>query len=340
MRLFFATAVSIALLASAASHAQAPPAPAAERVLDSAVVRGVVPGPGLWKVRKGENTLYILGLQSPLPKRMDWNAGRVRAVIAKANEVIGEPSISVGSDLGFFAKMALVPSLLKMGNNPEGKKLKDMVPAASYARWLVLKRRYLGSGNGVEKKRPMVAANELFMAAIRKSGLDGPERVQREIDRAVKKRGLKPTSPRVEIKIADIKGAVRDLRAAHLADLDCFEKTLDRLETDVGAMRLRANAWATGDIARLRALQRPDQFEACKNAILKSALAEKYGIDDAETQARQKWLAAAESALRRNRVTFATLRMRDLLGSGGALATLAARGYVVEEPAPPSAAAP
>lgn len=340
MRLFIASAAVVALFAAAGSHAQSRPVPAAERVLDSAVVRGVVPGPGLWKVRKGENTLYVLGLQSPLPKRMEWNAAKVRAVIAKADEVIAEPSISVGSDLGFFAKVALVPSLLKMGNNPGGKMLRDMVPAASYARWLVLKHRYLGRGNGVEKKRPMVAANELFMAAIRKSGLDGPDRVQREIDRAVKKRGLKPTSPRVEIRIADIKGAVRDLRAAHLADLDCFEKTLDRLETDVGAMRLRADAWAEGDIPRLRALQRPDQFEACKNAILKSALAEKYGLDDAEAQARQKWLAAAESALRRNRVTFATLRMRDLFGANGALATLAARGYVVEEPAAPVASAP
>lgn len=329
-----------ALLVSIPVRAQAPAAPAAaqERVLDTAVVQGVVPGPGMWKIRKGENTLYVLGLQSPLPARMDWNAGKVRAVIARSSEVIAEPSVGVKADLGFFAKLALAPSLLKMGNSPDGKKLKDLVPAPSYARWLVLKRQYLGNGNRVEKKRPMVAATELYLAAIRRSGLDSSEQVEREIEKAIKRRGLKPTRAHAEVRIADLKGAVREFRGTHLADLDCFDKTLQRLETDVGYMRLRANAWAIGDVARLRALQRPDQFEACKNAIMKSALAERYGLDDAEAQAKQKWVAAAQSALGRNRVTFATLRMRDVFDPNGPIAMLAARGYVIEPPAPPAPA--
>lgn len=333
-------AFAAALLVSVPTHAQPTVAPIVEqRVLDTAVVQGVVPGPGMWKIRKGDNTLYVLGLQSPLSSRMEWNAGKVKAVIARSSEVITEPSVGVGADLGFFAKLALAPSMMKMGNSPDGKKLKDLVPAASYSRWLVLKRQYLGNGNGVEKKRPMVAATELYLAAIRRSGLATSEGVEREIAKAIKRRGLKPTRAHVEVKISDLKGAVREFRGTHLADADCFEKTLQRLETDVGYMRLRANAWAIGDVARLRALQRPDQFEACKNAIMKSALAERYGLDDAEVKAKQKWVEAAQSALERNRVTFATLRMRDLFDPKGPVAVLAARGYVVEPPSAPVATA-
>src|SRR5690606_19609420 len=41
------------------------------------VVSGALPGPGLWKVRKDGNTLYVLATLSPLPKRMEWESAGV-----------------------------------------------------------------------------------------------------------------------------------------------------------------------------------------------------------------------------------------------------------------------
>src|SRR6476619_4581292 len=91
-----------ALLAASSAHAQTPASSTAaavlveagSRVLDTAVVR--MPGPGMWKVHKGANTLWILGTVSPLPAGMVWNSARMRSVVASAAEVIGEPSVSVG----------------------------------------------------------------------------------------------------------------------------------------------------------------------------------------------------------------------------------------------------
>lgn len=328
-------AVLVAVLAAALPvHSQAPAAaPAPERVLDTAVVTGVVPGPGLWKVRHGEHTLWILGTQSPLPAKMQWESAKVHAAIAKSSAVLAAPSVSVGGDVGFFGRLALIPTALKLRNDPDGRPLRESVPAAAYARWVPLRQRYFGSDRGIEKRRPLVAATELYERAMKRSGLTGTKTVFDEIQRAMKKRRLTWTRSVAEFKVPNIRGAMKELQRTRLDDTACFERTLERLETDVGYMRLRANAWATGDVATLRRLQRPDQYDACRDALLKSALAGKYGLEDAEAQAERTWLANAEAALRRNPGTFAVLPMRELLASDGLLMRLQARGFVVEAPA-------
>lgn len=342
MHLFPTAAVAALLLVAAPARPQAPPATVAvsePRVLDSAVVTGVLPGPGLWKVRHGENTMWILGTQSPLPAKMQWEAAKVRAAIGRSDAVLAPPGVTVGSDIGFFGKLALVPAVLKVRNNPGGVPLRDAVDPAVYARWLPLRQRYFGNDRGIEKRRPLIAANELYERAMDRSGLVGAKRIYDEVERLMKKRDLEWTRSVVEFKVADIRGAVKELQKTRLDDGDCFERTLDRLETDVGYMRLRANAWATGDVEALRRLQRPNQYEACRDALLKSALAGRYGIDSAQSQAERKWLATADAALQKNRGTFAVLPMRELLAGDGLLAKLAARGYVVEAPTGPVAPA-
>src|SRR5690606_7247298 len=52
--------------------------------LEALVVSGAQPGPGMWKVRKGEHVMHILGTVSPLPRRMEWASDEVEAVIARS----------------------------------------------------------------------------------------------------------------------------------------------------------------------------------------------------------------------------------------------------------------
>lgn len=342
MRIAPTIALAAALLASSGASVASGQSPAVasgqspavepSRVLDTAVVTGIVPGPGLWKVRHGENTLWILGTQSPLPAKMQWEAAKVQLAIARSQAALSPPSVSVGGDLGFFGRLALIPAALKLRNDPDGRQLRDSVAPAAYARWVPLRQRYFGNDRGIEKRRPLIAATELYERAMKRSGLTGPGRVYDEIERAMKKRKLKWTRSVAEYKVPNMRGAVKELQRTRLDDGDCFERTLERLETDVGYMRMRANAWAHGDIGALRRLQRPDQFEACRDALLKSVLASKYGLEGAEAQAELKWLANADAALRTHRGTFAVLPMRELLAADGLLARLQTKGYAVEPP--------
>ncbi len=302
------------------------------RDLDTVVGSGLQPGPGMWKVSKGDNVLYILGTLSPLPRRMEWVSKDVEATIAMAQAVIEPPSVDLDADIGFFGKIGLLPSLLKARKNPDGRTLQESVPAPQYARWQVLKARYIGSDEGVESWRPIFAAQELYEAAMKNSGLSQKNVVKAVVDSAARRHGVPKISTETTFKVKDPKALVREFNKTALADGDCFAKTLDRIESDVGLMQQRANAWAVGDVAALRDQSLEDQYVACTRAITDSALAQKMGMGDVRGKIGATWMAAAEKSLQTNKVTFATLSIPLLLRSDGFIARLRAKGYLIEEP--------
>jgi hypothetical protein len=304
-----------------------------EPIIDAApvVVTGMQPGPGMWKVSRGDHVMWVLGTQSPLPKDIEWISRDVDAVLAEAQEVISPPHFIAGADIGFFGKLALLPSFIGMRRNPQGT-LQEVLPADIYARWQDLKRKYIGRDRGIEKWRPIFAAMELYGEAVEDSGLAFDDVVEPIVAKAVKSRGITHTRPTVRVGIEEPKAAIKEFRASELDDTACFDKTLQRLETDIGAMTERANAWAIGDLDTLRALPAIDNSRTCIDAALQTGLAKKLGMADAEARTRGAWFEAARNALERNRVTFATLPMRDLLRPDGYLTQLQAQGYTVESP--------
>src|SRR3546814_10433904 len=72
------------------------------------------------------------------------------------------------------------------------------------------------------------------------------------ISRSVKAHGLHETRPSKAIKVTDPKALLAEVEHAQLRDTGCLEKTIERLEAGSDHLRLRANAWATGDIEALR----------------------------------------------------------------------------------------
>jgi hypothetical protein len=319
--------------ASSSSIALAPIAPPPGKVtqLQGVSVSGVQPGPGLWKVSKGDHVLWVLGTLDLLPKHMDWQARDVQAVIAESQQVLDRPQVKVDAKLGFFGTLGLLPSLIGVRNNPDGKHLVDVVPPEQYARWLVLKKRYLGWDNGVEKQRPIFAAATLFIAAIKQADLS-TDMLDPLIKKAAAQHGLKPTPVTYTIVIEQPKAVVKDFKKSSLDDGDCFAKTLDHLDRDVALMRARANAWATGDLDTLRRLPLSDQLQVCLAAVNASGMAHELGLNDIEAHVKATWVAAASKALENNRVSFAQLPMQRLLGGHSDLDALQAMGYVVTPP--------
>lgn len=302
------------------------------RTEETVVVTGDQPGPGLWLVRKDGHDLWILGTLSPLPAGMQWQSAQVEALIADAQEVIRPPVVSLDVKAGFFRKLTLLPSLLGARKNPDGRTLEQVVSPQSYARWKALKPRYIGSDGGVEKWRPLFAAQELYKEAMKKSSLDNAKSVWPTINKAIETHHPNVTVVKEEIVVTDPKALLKEFARTTLDDLACFDNTMTRIETDLDAMRLRANAWATGDMAALQSLPPPYQWEACSDAITEAGIGKRLGFGDAQKKVQAKWLAAAEAALEKNTMTFATLSLGDMLGAHGYLAKLKARGYTVMAP--------
>lgn len=336
--LFGAMAIAVTFHATAAeSNAPANPGPS-ER-LDAVVVQAEMPGPGMWKVSKGNHSLWILGTHAPIPHNFKWRGKDVDAVIARSQEVLSSPTVSISTkQIGFFTALFLFPSAMDARKNPDGLVLKDIISPDLYARWIVLRDRYVDEYNtndedkDIERWRPMFAALHLYSKAIMKSGMNSSSPVWPYVRESAKKHGIKVTEVKLEPPIQNPRAALNEFKSSKLADLDCFAKTIERIETDLQAMRLRATAWARGNLEALKKLPVTDQRAICEAAIRDAPFAKTLGAQDIVQQIENLWLQSAEGALQRNVSTLAVLPMNELLSANGYLAKLKRRGYTVEEP--------
>jgi hypothetical protein len=332
----------------------APVARPAERLeeLDTALVIGEQPGPGLWKVSKDDHVMWVLAAYGPLPKGMTWRSKQVEARIAESQEVLYGGNVGVRPNIGILRGITLIPAALKAGKNPDGQTLKQVLPPETYARWLVLREKYIGKDDDVEKWRPVIALDQLRDKAIEKHGLQGGPGVHAAVGNAAKKykvRIHKLKDVERVVRMEDPRGMLKAAGKVAAPDIECFTRDLDELEPEIERAKARANAWARGDIAKLRELERRNRKiqDECAYVLI-AAVTEGQSADAARmkklmadamwhaqwagVQAQNEWLAAAEEALQKNKSTFAVLGLNDVLSPDGSLEKLRKLGYMVEEP--------
>ncbi|QNJ99739.1 TraB/GumN family protein [Dyella telluris] len=330
----FAALFVLAASSPAFGQTASPAAPSTSAAinLDAVSVSGVQPGPGLWRVSKGDHVMWVLGTLSPLPDRIQWKTDEVEQTIADSQEVLGPPSIALKPKTNFFGKLFLLPSLVGARKNPDGQTLQQMVPAPDYARWQVLKQQYIGNDRGIESWRPIFAAVELYDKAIKRYGLTSSGGVKDTVRDLAKKHNVKFTTVRYTMEVEEPRSAVKTFKSSPMDDRECFGRTLDTVERDMGRITERANAWATGDIDMLRHLPMNDQRESCISAVTEAGFAKQLGFNDVKQKAESMWLSAAQQALNTNTQTFAMLPMEQVLSPKGLIARLKAQGYQVEAP--------
>ena len=316
---------AVPAVTAAAAQSDAAEAPA------TVVVEGRRPGPGVWKVSKGDHVMWVFGLYSPLPQKMEWDASRVERLVGKSQEVLMPPGFSIG--VGFFRGLTLLPTMVGLEKNPDGARLKDVLPADVYARWQVQKGKYIGDDDGVERVRPFFAAEKLLDAGLKKNGLVYNIDVREQVEKLARQGKVKVTGTMLEVELDDPRRILKEFKQMQMADLTCFTKTLERLDNDIDAMRVRANAWANGNVAEIVRLDYAERDEACGNALWSSPLASTTpALQNVPERIRAKWLQTVEASLSHNASTFALLRMKEIVGPNNYLADLQAKGYTVESP--------
>ena len=283
--------------------------------VEEVLVTGEHPGPGMWQAINGDNTLWILGTHAPLPQRLRWRSQDVEFAISEAQQVIDAYSASF---------------VLRDGNplSMRGKPLRRVLPRRAYSQWRALKRKYIGDNDEIETALPVTAALVLRSNALAQSGLGNSDVVLRELHRLAKAYQVPVTNSHQVTKV--VPGLPAGDAAEKRGAVFLIE-TMKNLENDLRAARVRANAWAVGDIAALRA-----QAVTDTNIAQLYASSWPYLTDDElaalarETDAR--WLDAATQALRTNRTTVASLPIFMLLRPNGLLDALRARGFDIIEP--------
>jgi hypothetical protein len=236
-----------------------------------------------------------------------------------------------------FRGLTLLPAAMKARKNPDQGTLRDELPPGLYARWLVQKKRFLGSDGGVEKWRPLFAANKLHKEAIDDLDLRESGMVWDVVEKLAKKHKIKVNSPKVEFTFpaSDIRTKIKEFQREKLADTECFAITLDLVEAlaDSSTQERRAQAWATGDLATLESLPPlPAPYLPCATAVMNSQVAKEMIPSDVRDQVYALWIDAAEKAVAENEVTVAIVPMGKLTRAGGYLAGLRDKGYTIEPP--------
>ena len=316
---------------------------ATEAPPEEVLVTGEFPGPGMWKVTRAndpdQHVLWILGLPPPLPKKMKWKSSEVEVVIRSSQEILLPGSIDAEPDerIGFFKAVSLMPAALGARKNPEKGTLQEALTPELYTRWLALKKRFLGKDSGVERWRPIFAANKLREEAFDDLKLGNNSMVSDAVEKIGKKHKVPMTTPTLQFKFSskDIRAKIKAFAREPLADTECFDTTLSYVEAiaDTDTMTRRATAWATGDVDTLVTLPAlPNAMLPCVTAVMASQVAQDLVPQDIFPQVQKVWLDAAEKSLPTNVSTFAYLSLGELTSATGQLASLRAKGYVVEDP--------
>jgi hypothetical protein len=352
-------ALTAILLVGSLTIRAAEPEPEMETVL----VTGEQPGPGLWKVSRDGHVMWVFGNIGALPDTIRWRTREVETRIAESQEVLfpGWPKVSV--DIGVLEGLTLVPAAFKAAKNPDGQKLEELLEPDAYAAWSRLRKKYLDDDDDIEKYRPAVAEEKLTNAIGKRmmKGLD-MKPVHPVIEKLARKHKVRihrlPDVVR-KVEIEKPRAILKAARDMDLAESACVGRNLVRIEKQ-DALGLLAfdvaatNAWATGDLEGMRpkpvdpALVREDCWTAAFDAAMARSDSElpaemRRGLGILKQQeelykrageeAYLNWMAAVETALANNPSTFAVLPMGTALNSkDGWLGKLAERGYTVEGP--------
>lgn len=321
----FPAALCAALLGCAALLPAAAQQPAEAETIEEVLVSGERAGPGLWKVRKGDHTLYLLATLSPLPKKMEWRSREVEDVLARAQRFV-PARFDVDADIGPISGMRLYLQYRRLRGNADDQTLEQVLPPELFARFEAQRLKYAPRNRSILKQRPVVAASELWREGISRSGLTLRNDVDRAVAKLARERKVKIVTPAV--KIEDAKGTLAEVGQLPLdAEIACMSALLGRIESDLATARRRAEDWAVGDVEALRSRRGAQRQEACWEALLTSPkLAAVLRDFDAA------WLRTVTQSLEQHPVTLAVVPFGELYAPGGVLATFRARGYEIDEP--------
>lgn len=306
----------LALVVSSSSAQEPAPEGAGSAVIEDLVVIARPVGPPIWRVRRGEATLIVVGAVSPIHHQQAWNKRRVERALADADRVLLPPDAEVGP---LQAARFLAGDLwrVRLGRGP---RLEQRLPEP-------LRTRFVGYRSGARLKparyedwKPAVSGF-LLLSDVRQFGGLSEAKPGSTIRRMAKAARVK-TEPLAQYRLQPLLAAAGSLSEAdHLA---CLDDVLNQLDRETSRPRAIGDAWAVGDLATLRGEMRTSALERCLRRMPKGR-----AVLDAQIAAASRSL---ERALDRPGKTLAVIDLAYVLPLEGVLDRLRARGAVVDFP--------
>lgn len=315
------TALSLLLLLVAGPAAaqydtiSSPQAPATGTAADEWNVVTIThhyPGPALWRVKKGDSEVYIVGGLPVMEKRLDWDRSRVGKIMGQANVMLTSPKAK-GGLMGFAAwQMAKGNGLFKS--------LFDVLPSDVGGHfWRTAKKNGLDPSD-YAKDSPIVAVMKLREDIYEKRGLstNDPEKMLIFLARD----HHTPMKPIATYSAANLIGKLNGMSKD--GKFQCVAATLNEIDFAVGHAETASRAWATADLNTARANSPNSATLAC----LEGAGSTREMLD----RATDDTVTAINDALSKPGKSIVAFPLSILLRPNGALDRLRAQGLEVAEP--------
>ncbi|MFZ5718487.1 MAG: TraB/GumN family protein [Pseudomonadota bacterium] len=305
---------ALLVLSCGPAVAQAPPAPIDDPdavLVEELVVRGRLPGPAWWRVSDADTTVYVLGVPSLAPKRMQWDRAIFERRLEGANVVI----------LPFMDVRVKVTSSLGVGFNllrlRSGGPFENRLDPATRARFVAVRERLGHDAGRYSTSNPLAAGVQLALDYRDRSELTNSD-PKKLVEYLARQKGV-----RVVEKKYDLGPQLgRIIRTPPEVGRTCFDEVLAQAEAGPGVTRAAARAWAEGDVEGALANERT--YERCLAVI--------SGGRSYDERTKADTAAAIAAALKTPGHAIALVPLRPLLAQGGVLDRLRGQGLTVKTP--------
>jgi uncharacterized protein YbaP (TraB family) len=280
-------------------------------VVEELVVVARDHGPAWWTVSKGDSTVYVLGVPSLAPKRMQWDRAvferrlqGAKAVILPFLEVRVRAVNSIGAAWNYMRLKSSTP-------------FEETLDPDARAHFVEARTRVGQPAQRYATKNPLGAALLLIGDYRQSANLVNSDPIKLIRDRS-KQAGVPIWQKSYDI--APQLGAV--LKTPPATGRICLDEVMAQVSAGPGVTISATKAWAEGDVPGALANERT--YERCLAQVPGAA------AFDARTKADQ--VALIEQALKTPGHAIAVVQLRPLLSQGGVLDRLRNAGFTVKTP--------
>ena len=286
-------------------------------LVDELVVNASSPGPAWWRVSRGAATVFILGLPTLAPKKVEFDDALLRKRLDGADQLILAPA----PDVNLLGLMAFAFGARRTMS--QSKPLSHTLPPAMADRLHLLLERRQQKADTLDKLKPAFAGFMLANSDDGKSLTIDVGGLQERIEKLARSSAILVHPRIVHNGRYDVLAQVKALAVLPAdAQLACFDDGLRTAENGQGGIKAVAAQWAKGRVRDLAATDRG--FEACLSGSPTVGADLRRGMD-AST-------AAIERALQGGGTSVALVDLRPLLATNGVLDRLRHEGYEVRSP--------
>lgn len=305
-------ALVIAAFVAAPAVAQTPVLDDPDATLvEELVVRGRLPGPAWWRVTDADTTVYVLGVPSLAPKRMEWDRAIFERRLQGANVVV-LPFVNVRAKAAGSVGTAFNLMRLRSGGPFEAK-----LDAGTRARFVAVRTRLGQDAKHYPTSNPLAAGVQLAIDYRDKNQLTNmdPAKLVRLL---AQRQRVKVVEKSYDLG-PQLGGIIRTPASTGRI---CFDEVLAQAEAGPGATLAAARAWAVGDVEGALANERT--YERCLAVIT--------GGRTYDERTKADTAAAIAGALKQPGHAIVLVPLRPLLAQNGVLERLRTQGFTVKTP--------